>query len=81
MLAEAWDQVGGKTLTKSWKKLWAGVCKDLPENNIEEEEEETSMKEDLIDIFLNIDGCFDVDEKTCKIFVNSDGSLPPVDPG
>lgn len=79
MIAEAWDQVGRETLIKSWKKLWPGVC-DLPENNTIEEEEKTSVEEDFIDIFKNIDGCSDVDEEDIDnwLQIDNDGGYKAI---
>lgn len=74
MIAEAWNQVERATLIKSWKKLWPGVC-DLPENKMEEEEEENASVEqtdDFLDIFKNIDGCSDVDAENISDWLEMD---------
>jgi len=73
MIAEAWDQVERKTLIKSWKNLWPAVI-NLLGNSIEDEEH-SGVKDDLIKIFKNIDGCSDVDEDDIDkwLAVDNDG--------
>ena len=47
---------------------------DLPVNNTIEEGKKTSVEEDFIDIFKNMDGCSDVDEED----IDNDGGYKAI---
>lgn len=70
MIASSWEFVVEQILTKFCKKLWPNICKTLEnhnasvgEENVSDEPQKSGTKPLIfLEVFMQIDGFFDLDD-------------------